>query len=1420
MKVFSRIENFPFDILVMTSPDFEKEVQDLSELIQIPLKTKIFSFNTLQDSYFARIHIYDYEHIHEYDKILYIDTDILVQNDLSSLFLEPLDEKVYGLSEGTIEHEYHGGWFFDFNTIDKNIPGMNSGILIFPNTPTICNIFEACKTHVNEQKRKGAAMPATPDQAFLNYHFIKGGNADTTLLAKYALIYCINPPLPPSQPTTIALCHFVWPMGNVGHKLERMQKHLTHLLNNYSVIYPSSYTPETNKILKAFYKWGTNGYIIFESDTRFDTLWGLNNYKWLSSRMIEANWCGYNHILQFSPTFDSFFSIRKGDCTIGHHPRYKQVDTFLSVCYPKVSSHELSNRNEIDSKRNLIYMCVFLRTEYLTMLKFLLQTIVKYTNLEGIDILIITSHEYRESIQKIANNFNIQLNIMIVEGVMTGRDASISKLNIFDYAQINEYGKILYLDTDILTQKDLSLIFKIPIENRAYFLGECTIGGKYHGSWFFDYTLFDSNIAGLNAGCFLFPNTPEIKSIFQICNEHIDFYKKNALPFPSCYEQPYMTFHFINSGYYNSTIMNDHLHLTYKDLSTKVDKSIVHFAANTDKLGIKVARIEQYKQKFLKLFLTSIDNNRCLIYACVFNNPKYVDLLELLLKSFAKTKCPDNTDFLIMTSSNLQPSIQEIANSLKLPIKFMLKDEVLTSHESSCMRLKIFDYPNIDNYGKILYLDTDILIQHSLQPLLNIPIEDQLYALEEGTIAQDFHGSWYFDFNTISSKTPAINAGVFLFLNTPLMKNMFKLIYADIEGKRARKERFPNAYEQLFINYHFISAGKCNSTLLKDYAQIFFQNPTSIPTVPICHFGGNMGDADDKLPRMKAHMERFITPNKIPGKYLVYACVFYNKDYTELLRLLIASTKFYSSLQEINFLVLTSKEIEPAIQQLANSYNFPILTKTFDYTTIFQAACARLSIFDYEGIHSYEKILYLDTDILVKGDLRTLFDLPLEDKLYGLESGFTDSINFGVQFFNPPRKVSGINSGTLLFPNSSTIQALFQRIQEHIHIYTKSGATPPYALDQPFINYHAIKDNLYDNQVLKPHVSLFEGEGSPENEETAIICHFSFPIGNFGHKCNRMKTYLNKCLNHSTFKNNVDSKNTLIHKRFSWGNGFIEFLDNYILNTSWGRGIYEHIENNIVRINWNNYYHIIYIKEDGYFGLRTTPNDFSSCIGINKCISIKNTIEFDETKVTPLCEIMGKHGSDKGSKDITKSWHNYTTLYYSLLKDKQETVKRVFELGLGTTDTSIPNNMGPNGKPGASLRGWAEFFPSAQVFGADIDKRILFTEDRIKTYYCDQLNPIAIKGMWLNKDLVEGFDLILDDGLHRYDANICFLENSIHKLNPGGIYIIEDIHNHNLTKFNEKLDEFKKLHPDLQYDLVTLPSTVNTCDNRVLVITK
>jgi hypothetical protein len=203
-----------------------------------------------------------------------------------------------------------------------------------------------------------------------------------------------------------------------------------------------------------------------------------------------------------------------------------------------------------------------------------------------------------------------------------------------------------------------------------------------------------------------------------------------------------------------------------------------------------------------------------------------------------------------------------------------------------------------------------------------------------------------------------------------------------------------------------------------------------------------------------------------------------------------------------------------------------------------------------------------------------------------------------------------------------------------------------------------------------------------------------------------------------------------------------------------------------------------------------------------------------------VCEIMGKHGSDKGNIDITTSCHNYTVIYYNLFKDIQNKQLRIFELGLGTNNTDVPSNMGEQGFPGASLYGWSEFFTNSKVYGADIDQRILFNTENIKTYYCDQTNPHVIKYMWNEPELTEPFDIIIEDGLHEFAANVCFFENSIHKLKQNGFYIIEDIMNNEIDPFSDKINEWKTKYPDLYFHLLKIPSLVNQWDNNMLIVKK
>src|SRR3990167_2538711 len=100
-----------------------------------------------------------------------------------------------------------------------------------------------------------------------------------------------------------------------------------------------------------------------------------------------------------------------------------------------------------------------------------------------------------------------------------------------------------------------------------------------------------------------------------------------------------------------------------------------------------------------------------------------------------------------------------------------------------------------------------------------------------------------------------------------------------------------------------------------------------------------------------------------------------------------------------------------------------------------------------------------------------------------------------------------------------------------------------------------------------------------------------------------------------------------------------------------------------------------------------------------------------------------KYGSDK----CPQIKHSYTPYYFNLLKDKQETIKKVLEIGAGE---------------GASLRMWSDFFPNALVYGADNQDGRIFKEDRIEVFRCDQSSK---------KDLVDlttktgsDIDLVID----------------------------------------------------------------------------
>jgi len=200
-----------------------------------------------------------------------------------------------------------------------------------------------------------------------------------------------------------------------------------------------------------------------------------------------------------------------------------------------------------------------------------------------------------------------------------------------------------------------------------------------------------------------------------------------------------------------------------------------------------------------------------------------------------------------------------------------------------------------------------------------------------------------------------------------------------------------------------------------------------------------------------------------------------------------------------------------------------------------------------------------------------------------------------------------------------------------------------------------------------------------------------------------------------------------------------------------------------------------------------------------------------------LGRLFDKYGSDKGTlgnPSVKFPWlsHNYADVYAELFQHSRERVGKVFECGIGTNDETILSNMTSIATPGGSLRAWRDYFPNAIIYGADIDLKVLFTEDRIITDFIDQLDSESIKKYFSNFEK-NSFDLMIDDGLHTFEAATRLLENSIDFLSEHGTYIIEDVHYPDVLAYERYLSSNAYL-----FRIITLERKGQMIGDNILII--
>ena len=166
----------------------------------------------------------------------------------------------------------------------------------------------------------------------------------------------------------------------------------------------------------------------------------------------------------------------------------------------------------------------------------------------------------------------------------------------------------------------------------------------------------------------------------------------------------------------------------------------------------------------------------------------------------------------------------------------------------------------------------------------------------------------------------------------------------------------------------------------------------------------------------------------------------------------------------------------------------------------------------------------------------------------------------------------------------------------------------------------------------------------------------------------------------------------------------------------------------------------------------------------------------ESSKITPLCKLGYKYGTDK----CPQIKHSYTPFYYQLLKSRRQSIKKVLEIGIGLYRKNYhhPEVVDEDGVKqylfrGASLYMWRDFFPNAQIYGADIRPQTLFEDERIKTYLCDERSRVDLVN--LIKNTGSDIDLVVDDASHRVNDQIFMAQTLIPLLDKNVLYIIEDV---------------------------------------------
>jgi hypothetical protein len=250
-----------------------------------------------------------------------------------------------------------------------------------------------------------------------------------------------------------------------------------------------------------------------------------------------------------------------------------------------------------------------------------------------------------------------------------------------------------------------------------------------------------------------------------------------------------------------------------------------------------------------------------LLYTACFHQKQYVDIVVNMLKSFYDVNPNANIDFMVYTNTDYRAQIESQMGGR--PVKFFEKNFVKTMNQSRISKVDIFDYPEIAQYEKIVYIDADTIFLRDPTPLFEAIVEDVVYASGEGNVLYEgnyWGRSLFLKNDPNCADQEGISVSCLGFKNLPEIKKMFSKIkqafYLDMYQNKLL------FYDQPFFNVFLINNQMVNKN---DYKSLIQSRPTPEDAAKrglvAVHFAGCPGHAQIKLDLFAEFKSKYVHPS-------------------------------------------------------------------------------------------------------------------------------------------------------------------------------------------------------------------------------------------------------------------------------------------------------------------------------------------------------------------------------------------------------------------------------------------------------------------------------------------------------------------------------------------------------------------------------